>query len=69
MNPLAAVPRDLAILLAVLAAIALGVGLYLWRPAALFALLPYALVALCPLSMWLLMRSMPSSNDNTKGKN
>lgn len=67
-NPLAALPRDLAILIAVIAVVALGVGLYLWRPAALFALLPYALFALCPLSMWLMMRSMPSSNDDTKGK-
>lgn len=69
LNPLAALPRDVAILLAVLAVIALGVGLYLWRPAALFALLPYALFALCPLGMWLMMRSMNSSNDDTKGTN
>ena len=69
MNPLTALPRDLAILLGVLAVVALGVGLYLWRPAALFALIPYALFALCPLSMWLMMRSMQSSNDDTKGKN
>mgnify|MGYP001168849695 CR=1 FL=1 len=57
-----------AILLSALAIIALGVGLYLGRPAALFALLPYALficiIAVCPLGMWLVMRS---TND-TKGK-
>lgn len=55
--------RELAILLAVVGVLALGVGIYLWRPAALFALVPYALLALCPLSMWLMMRFM-----NMKGK-
>lgn len=67
-NRLAHISRDFAILLAVLGAIALGVGLYLWRPTAIFALIPYALFALCPLSMWLMMRSMNSSNDDTKGQ-
>lgn len=66
---LANLSRELAILLALIAAIATGVGLYVWRPAALFALIPYALFALCPVSMWLMMRSMNSSNDDTKGKN
>ena len=37
-----------------LALVTLGVALYLWRPAILFALLPYAFFALCPLSMWLM---------------
>ena len=41
-----------------LALVTLGVALHLWRPAILFALLPYAFFALCPLSMWLMMRSM-----------
>jgi|GEM_PF-6580851 len=68
MNRLSKFSRDAAILLALLAAMAVGVGLYFLRPARLFALLPYALFALCPLSMWLMMRSM-TSGDNTKGKN
>lgn len=63
LSRLAKFSREATILVAVAAVIALGVGLYLWRPAALFALLPYAFFALCPLSMWLMMRSMNSSND------
>lgn len=49
-------------LLVVLALILLGVGLYAWRPASLYALLPYAFFLLCPLAMWFMMRSMGSNN-------
>ncbi len=54
--------RDVTMLLVVLALILLGVGLYAWRPASLYALLPYAFFLLCPLAMWFMMRSMGSNN-------
>lgn len=59
--------RDVTILLVVLALILLGIGLYAWRTAPLYALVPYAFLALCPLAMWFMMRSM-GGNKNGPAK-
>ncbi len=40
-----------------------AVGLLLWRPGLVLRMVPWMLVALCPLSMLFMMRSMGGMND------
>lgn len=48
-----------------LSVLAVGLGIYVLVPGAMVAVLPYALLAACPVSMLLMMKSMSGDQSTT----